>query len=128
MAPAAVVRGVRVWCTTRRRLRHVVGIRPTRLLDGPLAAVAASAVAQSDNLPGTLAIDDFERRQSAGTGIDVQLLRLVDDVVMTLERDLDDVVLGIVDDARERQPLRFDLWLPRASDATSISARLPIRA
>jgi hypothetical protein len=39
-------------------------------------------VAQSDDLPGTVAIDDFERRQSAGAGIDAPLLRLVDDAVM----------------------------------------------
>jgi len=66
-------------------------------------------IAKLDDLPDFVRVDDFERHQSAGRILDVDVARLGDQMIQSLERHLDDVIVGIVGNAEQRQPLRFDL-------------------
>jgi hypothetical protein len=60
-------------------------------------------------VPGAIAIDDLHARQSARAVIDIHLSRRADHVIEILEGDLNNVVLGIVDDTEQGQPFRLDL-------------------
>ncbi len=65
-------------------------------------------ITKLDDLPDVVAVDDFERHQPAGRILDVDVARLLDQMIQSLERHLDDVIVGIVGNADQRQPLRFD--------------------
>src|SRR6516165_5709904 len=66
-------------------------------------------IAKLDDLLDVVGVDDFERHQSAGRILDVDVARLGNQMIQSFERDLDDVVVGIISNAEQRQPLRFDL-------------------
>jgi len=66
-------------------------------------------IAKLDDLPDVVAVHDFERRQAAGPLFDIKLAWLGDQMIQVFERDLDDVVIGIVGDTEQRQPVRFNL-------------------
>src|SRR5215469_7386171 len=66
-------------------------------------------IAKLDDLLDVIRIDDFERHQSTGRILDIDVTRLGDQMIQALERDLDDVIVGIVGNAEQRQPLGFDL-------------------
>src|SRR5215467_9497637 len=66
-------------------------------------------IAKLDDLPDVVRIDDFERHQSTRCVLDIDVARFGDQMVQAFERDLDDVIVGIVGNAEQRQPLRFDL-------------------
>src|SRR5262249_11112420 len=66
-------------------------------------------IAQLDDLAYVVSVDDFERGDSFRTVLDRDRTRLVDQVIEALERHLDEVILGVVGNADERQPLGLDL-------------------
>src|SRR6266446_10669426 len=66
-------------------------------------------IAKLDDLLDVVRIDDFERYQSAGCILDIDIARLGNQMIQSLERHLDDVIVGIVGNSEQRQPLRFDL-------------------
>src|SRR6516162_10887129 len=66
-------------------------------------------IAKLDDLPDVVRIDDFERHQSTGRILDIDVTRFGDQMIQSFERNLDDVIVGIVGNAKQRQPLRFDL-------------------
>src|SRR5215469_1780355 len=66
-------------------------------------------IAKLDDLLDVIRIDDFERHQSTGRILDIDVTRLGDQMIQALERDLDNVIVGIVGNAEQRQPLGFDL-------------------
>src|SRR5882672_5956608 len=57
----------------------------------------------------SIAVRDLERVDLHIVDIGDQLFRLVDDMVGLLERDIDDVVLGIVGNSDEGRPFALDL-------------------
>ena len=56
-----------------------------------------------------LAINNGQTRQFTVPVLDVKFLWLPNDVVEVLDRDLDDVILGIVNDADQRDPFCLNL-------------------
>ncbi|CCD00324.1 protein of unknown function (plasmid) [Azospirillum baldaniorum] len=66
-------------------------------------------IAQRDDLPVVVGINDFQTRQVAHGEIDVQLPWPVHHVIDASQGDFDDIVLVIVNDPKQRQPLRLDL-------------------
>jgi hypothetical protein len=77
-----------------------------------------------DELPDAVCCDDFNGDQASGLVIDVDLARMMDQVVELFEGQFDQIILRIVRYPEKRQPFGLDLG-PRESDWTSISARLP---
>src|SRR5260370_42616511 len=70
-------------------------------------------VGQADDLTDTAAVDDLQVRHPARADIDIELARPGDHVIEAVERDLDDVALGVVDDAEKRQPFALDVAAER---------------
>src|SRR5262249_6766334 len=66
-------------------------------------------IAKLNDLFAFVGSDDFKRTQSSGRILDIDVARLGDQMVQSLERHLDEVVIGIIGNAEQRQPLRFDL-------------------
>jgi hypothetical protein len=56
-----------------------------------------------------LAINNGQTRQFTVLVLDVKFLWLPNDVVEVLDRDLDDVILGIVNDADQQDPFCLNL-------------------
>ena len=57
-----------------------------------------------DDMLNALAINNGQTCQFTVPVLDVKFLWLPNDVVEVLDRDLDDVILGIVNDADQRDP------------------------
>src|SRR5690348_12098156 len=70
-------------------------------------------LAQLDDLPDALRIDHLQAHQLLGGGIEIDVDWVRDHVIVALERDLEEVVLVIVGDADQRQPIRLDLIAER---------------
>src|SRR5262245_44312491 len=66
-------------------------------------------IAKLDDLLDLVGVDDFERHQSAGRILDIDVARLGDQMIQSLERHLDDVIVAIIGNAEQRQPLRLEL-------------------
>src|SRR5262245_66429066 len=66
-------------------------------------------ITKLDDLLDVVRVDDFERHQSTGRILDIDVARLGDQMIQSLERHLDDVIVGIVGNAEQREPLRLDL-------------------
>ena len=56
-------------------------------------------IAKLDDLLDVVRVDDFERHQSAGRILDIDVAGLGDQMIQAFERDLDDVIVGIVGNA-----------------------------
>jgi hypothetical protein len=69
----------------------------------------ASRLSELDNLFGPVSINNLNGRQSSGAVLEINLARLTNHVIKPLERDLDKVVIRIVSNAVQGQPLRLDL-------------------
>ena len=61
------------------------------------------------NLFGPVSINNLNGRQSSDPVLEINLARLTNHVIKPLERDLDKVVIRIVSNAVQGQPLRLDL-------------------
>ena len=77
-----------------------------------------------DELPDLVCCDDFDGDQASDIVIDVDLPRMMDQVVELFEGQFDQIILRIIGYPEKREPFRLDL-VPRESEATSISARFP---
>ena len=66
-------------------------------------------IAEHENLPHTIHIDDLDTGQIQPVGLDPDLLWLGNQVIDPFQRDFDEVILRVVSDAEEGQPLRLDL-------------------
>jgi hypothetical protein len=62
----------------------------------------------NDVLPA-VAVGSFQAGEAQLALVDEYFAWFSNHVIEVLERDFDDVILGIVDDAEQRQPLGFDL-------------------
>jgi hypothetical protein len=60
-------------------------------------------------LPGAVGVDDFEAVNAVAFFIDINLAWLFDDVIEIFEGDVEDILFGIVGDAKKRQS--FCLYL-----------------
>jgi hypothetical protein len=58
---------------------------------------------------GPVSINNFNGRQSYSPVLEINLARLTNHVIKPLERDFDKVVIRIVSNAVQGQPLRLDL-------------------
>jgi len=66
-------------------------------------------VAQLYDLTNAVGIDNLDAGQVKAIGFDPHLARVADHVIDPFERDFDQVILRIVGDAEQRQPLNLDL-------------------
>src|SRR5207245_3503071 len=66
-------------------------------------------IAKLDDLPDVVRVDDFERHQSAGRILDVDVARLGDQMIQSLARHIEDVIVGIVGNDDRGQPLLYVL-------------------
>ena len=57
-----------------------------------------------DDVPNSFFINDGKTRQLTVVVLNVEFAWALDDVVEVLDRNLNDVILGIVNDADERDP------------------------
>src|SRR4029077_16784119 len=58
-----------------------------------------------EDLPDIVSVDDFKRLYRFRPFLDINLARIWDEMIQSLERDLDDVVVRVVGDAEQGQPL-----------------------
>ena len=65
------------------------------------------------DLLDTLGIDDFNARQPRSSNIYVYLAGVTNEVVKTIKRDLDYIILRVIGDSKQRQPLGLDLAAQR---------------
>src|SRR5215471_14827392 len=71
--------------------------------------VTARTAAKTMDARDMLGLRALERSQSAVCIFHIDVAWLGNQMIQCLERHLDDVVVGIVGNAEQRQPLRFDL-------------------
>ncbi len=80
---------------------------PFRLTTYPLGKV--HCLPEVDDVPGAFAINNGQTRQFTVLVLDIKFSWSPNDVVKVLHRDLDDVILGVVHDADERDPFCLNL-------------------
>ena len=70
-------------------------------------------IAELDEFPHIIRCDDFDGHQASDILIDIDFLWIMDQMVHAFEGQLDHIILGILGNAEQREPLRLDLIAQR---------------
>lgn len=66
-------------------------------------------IPQLDEMSDVISCDNFDGQQASDVVIDMDLPRMMDEVVQAFERYFHQIVLGIVRNPKQREPISFHL-------------------